>query len=370
MRHLYKFIFRISLAVIASLVPACGDSQVSTDHNRPKKAVSVTSAAQEVPAPSDLQPGEVWEDGRRYFVLNVPNSADLTSPEILMAAEEMGFFDENGIKVNYVGAVPSTQTIPSVLKDLIHTNSGGHVNTTISAIAAGAGILAVAQKTESSQRVPHMVAIVKIDSPIKTAHDLIGKKIGSPSAQGCSGYFHLAYMLKHGIEDPKNAADLLVIKEAVIEQALRQGDVDAALMHKTPEYFENNREFRVLFSDYDIWENRGGGTPFFFRLDFIKSRPDVIRGFTAAMAETANWANAHPRENREITARRTKADLNSITERYYAPDAIIKEESVTVWLDVLKQFKEVTRDVPLDQIYTNEFNPYNKSQGLQPEVSG
>lgn len=306
----------------------------------------------------DLKPGEVFEAGRKYYVLNVPNSAELTSPEILMAAEENGFFDENGIQINYIGAVPSTQTIPSVLKKIIHTNSGGHVNTTISAIAAGAQILAVAQKTESTERVPHMVAIVKIDSPIKTAKDMVGRKIGSPSATGCSGYFPLAFLRKHGVEDQKNAIEQVIIKETLIEQALRQGDIDVALMHKTPEYFLNNGEFRVLFSDYDIWENRGGGTPFFFHLDFIKERPDVIRGFAAAMAKTANWANDNPQLNREITARRANVDVNKVTERYYAPNAIIKAESVEVWMDLLIEYKEISKAVDLNKVYTNEFNPY------------
>ncbi|MDR2140386.1 MAG: ABC transporter substrate-binding protein [Deltaproteobacteria bacterium] len=356
-----RFILAFILLALAALPLACGNNDsVSQGHNL---APNLTSKAESAPssAPADLTEDEVWENGRKYFVLKVPNSADLSSPEILMAAEENGFFAENGIKVNFIGAVPSSQTIPSVLKGLIHTNSGGHVNTTIAAIAAGAKIKAVAQKTESTQRVPHMVAIVKKDSPIKTAQDLVGKKIGSPGSSGCNGYFHMAFMRKHGIADVKNVASLVVIKEPVIEQALRQGDVDVALMHKIPEYFANNDEFRVIFSDYDIWENRGGGTPFFFHLDIIKNRPDVIRGFATAMAKTANWANEHPLENRQITARRTKSDINKVTERYYAPNAIIKAESVTVWIDFLKEYNELTVDVPLDKIYTNEFNPYYKS---------
>jgi ABC-type nitrate/sulfonate/bicarbonate transport system substrate-binding protein len=332
------------------LFGGCGEDATSA-----KKAPKETASTQAAP---ELQEGEVLEDGRRYFVLNVPNSADLTSPEILMVAEENGYFKENGIKLNFVGLVTQTEVISSVLQGHIHTNSGGHVNTTIAAIAAGAKIKAVAQKTESTQRVPHMVAIVKIDSPLKTAADLVGKKIGSPGAQGCNGYFHLAFLRKHGIPDPKNSAELVVVKEPLLEQALRQGDVDAALLHKTPDYFENSGEFRVLFSDYDIWENRGGGTPFFFSEGFIAKRPDVIKGFASAMSKTADWANLNPLETRQITARRTNTDINKITERYYAPHAIIKEESVTVWLDILKEFGEITEILPLDRIYTNEYNPY------------
>ncbi|MDR2422506.1 MAG: ABC transporter substrate-binding protein [Deltaproteobacteria bacterium] len=353
-----KNIIRLFIALIGviGLAAACGDGDaVSLGQNLPPTAEAAKDASE---APADLKEGEVWEAGRRYFVIKVPNTAELTSPEILMAAEENGHFAENGIKLNYVGAVPTTQTIPSVLKGIIHTNAGGHVNTTISAIAAGAKIMAVAQKTESTERVPHMVAIVKIDSPIKSAQDMMGKKIGSPSATGCSGYFPLAFLRKFGVKDQKNAIEQVIIKETLIEQALRQGDVDVALMHKTPEYFENNGEFRVLFSDYDIWENRGGGTPFYFHLDFIKAHPEVVRGFAAAMAKTANWASANPRLNREITARRTKTDVNSITERYYAPNAIIKEESVTVWMDLLLEYNELTQEVDLNRVYTNEFNPF------------
>ncbi|MDR1578209.1 MAG: ABC transporter substrate-binding protein [Deltaproteobacteria bacterium] len=340
---------------------ACGNDQAATTGQNPPPAAGSQSQASGSPPPADLAEGEIWENGKKYFVLKLPSSVDVASPEILMTAEENGFFEESGLKAEYVGSVPSNQTIPSVLKDIIHVNGRGHVNTTIAAIAAGAKIKAVAQKTESTEIYPHMVAIVKLDSPINTAQDLVGKKIGSPGAQGCNGYFHMAYLRKFGIPDVKNAADLIVIKETVIEQALRQGDIDVALTHKLPEYYANNKEFRVIFSDYDIWENRGGGTPYYFNLEFIKKRPDVVRGFSLAMAKTANWANQHPRENREITARRFKMDVNAITDRFYAPDAIIKEETVTVWLDLLQEFKEIPSSIPLDKIYTNEFNPYYKS---------
>ncbi|MDR1578205.1 MAG: ABC transporter substrate-binding protein [Deltaproteobacteria bacterium] len=323
-------------------------------------ANSVSSSSSASPAPADLAEGEIWENGQKYFVLNVPNSANLLSPEIFMAGEENGFFAENGIKLNYVGAVPNPQAIPSVLKGIIHVNSGGHVNTTISAISAGAKIKAVSAKTETTERIPHMVAIVKKDSQIKTATDLVGKKFASTTSQGCSGYFHLAYMKKNGIPDVKNASELVVLKEQVIEQALRQGDINIGLMHKNPIDYVTNDEFDVIFTDYDIWENRGGGVLFYLSLDFINKRPDIVRKFVDTMARTVNWANAHPQENREITARRFKADINVVKEAYYAPNAIILPETVTVWVDLLKEFKEIPGDVPLEKIYTNEFNPYFK----------
>ncbi|MDR1608485.1 MAG: ABC transporter substrate-binding protein [Deltaproteobacteria bacterium] len=370
MKFFFSF-FGLFLAFI--FLASCGDNNSApTGQNQAPAAGSQSKSSaqpsaaspakpQEAAPPADLAEDEVWENGKKYFVLKLPVSVDAPSPEIFLSAEENGFFEQSGLKTNYVGSVPGNQTLPSILKGIIHTNGRGHVNTTIAAISAGAKIKAVAQKTESTKKQPHMVAIVKKDSPINTAQDLVGKKIGSPGSSGCNGYFHLAYLRQAGIPDVKNAADLVVIKEAVIEQALRQGDIDVALTHKLPDYYATNDEFRVIFSDYDIWENRGGGTPYFFSLDFIKNRPDVVRAFATAMAKTANWANEHPLENREITARRFKMDINVVTERYYAPNAIIQPDTVTVWLELLEEFKEIQPGLPLDKIFTNEFNPFYKS---------
>ncbi|MDR1578208.1 MAG: ABC transporter substrate-binding protein [Deltaproteobacteria bacterium] len=347
------------LFFVAFFLASCGSENTGTVSQAPAPAVK--SGIDKSGTPTKLAEGEVWENGQKYFVLNVPYSPEPTSPDLLVTGEENGFFEEYGIKLKSVGAVPGNQVIPSVLKGLIHTNSGGHINTTIAAISAGAKIKAVSQKTETSQRIPHKVAIVRTNSPIRTAHDLVGKKIGTSSVSGCSGYFSLAYMRKFGIPDVKNASNLVVIKEVVLEQALRQGDVDVSLMHKVPEYYAKSKEFEVIFTDYDIWENRGGGTPNFFHLDFIAQHPDVVRNFVAAMAKTVNWANDHPLENRQITARRFNIDVNTVTERYYAPNAIIKDDSVTVWVDVLKEFNEIPEAVPSEKIYTNEFNPYYTS---------
>ncbi|MDR1576756.1 MAG: ABC transporter substrate-binding protein [Deltaproteobacteria bacterium] len=376
----FASMFALFLSLVFSVGCGSGDKPQSSgsDKTIPSAAVAKATATPAGPAVSpppsagsadpaasapELKEGEIWENGKKYYVLNAPNSLDPTSPENLVVASHLGYFDEQGIKINFVGAVPSGQQIPSVLTGILHMG-GGHVNTAISAIAAGAKIKAVVQRTESSQKIPHMVAVVKIDSDIKTAKDLGGKKLGTPGAQGCNGYFHLAFLRKHGIPDPKNYTEMVVIKEALLEQALRQGDIDAALFHRTPSYFDNNKEFRVFFSDYDIWENRGGGTPYYMSTDFIAKRPDVVRGFATAMAKTNNWANERPFETRKITADRAKTDVNKVMERYFSPDGIIKPESVTVWIDILQEFKEISGDIPLDKIFTNELNPFYRETQL------
>lgn len=144
--------------------------------------------------------------------------------------------------------------------------------------------------------------------------------------------------------------------EAQLDQALRQGNIDLAMMHKTADFIQERGEFTVLFSDFDVWEAIGGATPAYFSENFIKEKPDVVKRFVAAVAKTNNWANANPDKAIEITAKRAKVDPKTIKPGYYAKDAVILEETVTVWIDLLTDFNEIRAGIKPEQIYTNEFN--------------
>lgn len=120
------------------------------------------------------------------------------------------------------------------------------------------------------------------------------------------------------------------------------------------------REFRYLFSDYEVWGTKAGATPLYFTEKFIKEKPDVVSRFVTAMANSIRWQTEHPEEAREITAKRAKLDISQVRPRYFAPDGIIKEDSIQMWIDMLTEFGEIKPGIKPEQIYTNEFNPYYK----------
>ncbi|HWR56000.1 MAG TPA: ABC transporter substrate-binding protein, partial [Negativicutes bacterium] len=74
-----------------------------------------------------------------------------------------------------------------------------------------------------------------------------------------------------------------------------------------------------------------------------------------------NWCNANPDKAAEITAKRANIDPKTVKRTRYAPDGIIKDETVTVWIDLLRDFNEIKGDIKPAQIYTNEFNPYARN---------
>jgi ABC-type nitrate/sulfonate/bicarbonate transport system substrate-binding protein len=355
-----KFLAFIAPLTFAAAIFAwafgCGDNPGSAEAPIPPAAGKAQSAANG--AASGTDPAKRDSSPKQLTVLKVPFPSEPSAPSKILIGDERGEFQKRNLKLDFIGVIPTTQLVAAVVSGQIDVSHGSHINRTIAGISAGAKIKAVVAGTETSKRVPHMIAIVPKNSAIKTPQDLVGKKIGIPTIGGCNEYTPYAWLDKHGIKNPKSKIEVTVIAEKNLEQVLRQGDIDVAMTHKVPEETLKKGEFDIVFSDYDVWGEDGGNTPQYFSLQFIQDHPDVVSQFVAAVADTMNWANANPKEAIEITAKRTNMDVNRLAERYYAPDGIIKPATADVWIKLLTEFGEIKPGITREQIYTNEFNPY------------
>lgn len=291
--------------------------------------------------------------------LDVIKIPDIHMPTYLYSpyiAEAKGFFAEEGIKPQFTGMIPPGQHVAAVASG---TNDVGylHVNRTIAGIAGGAKIKAVAADTLTTKDFPHMEFVVLENSPLKKPTDIIGKKVGIIAMGGCNEYTPYEILAKNGITDPKGKFEFVVIPIGNEEQALRSGQVDVVGYHGHPADMFKRGGVRVLFNDYDVWGTVGGSCPWYFTEKFIKEKPDVVRRFVRAMAKTTDWINAHQQEAIEIQAQRLNFDAQKIVPMYFAEHALIKEDTVQVWLDILKKYGEIKEYAP-SSIYTNEFNDY------------
>lgn len=294
------------------------------------------------------------------FTLNVASPSDLTGVVVYWIAEEQGFAKEENIKFNYVGAVAAGQLVASVVAGKLDIG-GAHVNRTIAGINAGAKVRAVAANTETTKEIPHMTYVVSKTSGINSPKDLFGKKVGLAAFGGCNEYTPYAYLLNAGEAEPKGKFQIATVQSPPkLKQALSQGEVDVAGLHENPDNVLKSGEFKVLFTDYDIWKDIGGATPYYFSTKFIAEHPDVVRRFVRVIAKTNNWANANPDKAREVTARRGKVDVATIRRSYFAPNATIKEETVQVWIDLLLKFNEIKPGIKSGDVYTNEYNDLAK----------
>ncbi|HEX9059222.1 MAG TPA: ABC transporter substrate-binding protein [Clostridia bacterium] len=323
------------ILMVFSQLTGCGKEQ---DAKKDQKATNEYSTVQKEPD-----------------VIKLPLPSSVIGVSIYDIAEELGFPKEENLKFEFVGAVDPGQLVASVVAGKIDVG-GAHINRTIAGISAGAKIKAVVAQTVTTKEIPHMTYITEAGSPINSAADLAGKRLGIYAFGGCNEYIPYGYMLKNGIDAPKGKFKIVVAPESKLEQALKQKEVDIIGLHDSPSNILKRGNYKVVFSDYDVWEEIGGGTPLYFSQKFIKEKPDVVRRFVKVIAKTNSWVNKNPQKAVEITAKKYKVNPEILRSNIYVEDGVIKDETVTVWIDLLKKFGEIKSDIKPSDIYTNEFN--------------
>lgn len=313
--------------------------------------LALSACSQTKPATEAVNP-----DGNALLDVRIPDIYGPTSLFHPYIADAKGFYKEAGINPIFTGVTPPGQIVSAVVAG---DNDIGylHVNRTINGIAAGAKIKAVVANEETSKELPHMEYVVLDDGPLKTPTDIIGKKIGLIAIGGCNEYTPYEILRKYGIDNPKGQFEIIVIPAGNEEQVLRSKEVDVVGFHGHPVDAFANGNLRVLFDDYDVWGTVGGATPFYFREDFIENNPETVRRFVAAHIKTSQWIKENLEEAKKIQAERVGLKPDQISYLGSRDDGIIKEESIQVWLDVLKQYNELKVDLKATDVYTNEFNP-------------
>jgi ABC-type nitrate/sulfonate/bicarbonate transport system substrate-binding protein len=295
---------------------------------------------------------------KEYYEIRIPDNYETSTVYPPYLAEELGFFEKEGVKPVFTGAIPPGQHIAAVVAG---NNDVGlmHINRTIVGIQGGAKIKAVVGNSETTSEYPHMEFIVLENSKIKEPKDLVGKKIGVASVGGCNEYTPYEWVKKNiGLKDPRGQFELVLIPAGNEETALRTGDVDVVGLHGHPIAIFNHGGVRMLFDDYMVWKTVGGQGPYYFREDFIKDNPDAVRRFVSAIAKTNNWYNAHMEEAKALHAKRVGVDPKDVSVQYKTPNGIIKEDTVQLWIDLLREYGELKKPLTADQIYTNDFNEF------------
>ncbi|MGE7603453.1 ABC transporter substrate-binding protein [Peribacillus sp. NPDC097675] len=307
------------------------------------------------------------EDGYEKVELKYQGYAGtVLYPEL---AEDLGYLDP--IKLDWVGNVNGgPQDIQTAATG--QTDFGGAFNGAIIKLkSSGAPIKSVIGYYGSDEDTYVGYYTLK-GSPIKEARDLIGKKVG---VNTLGAHLELAlkeYLKQNGLTDDEiKQVTLVVVPASNAEQTLRQKQIDVvALNGAARDRALDNGGISKLFSDYDLFGTFTAGS-YVFTDKFIKENPNTVKKFVEATAKAIEWSRTTPRE--EVIARFTsiieKRDRkeDSETVQYWkspgvaAKGGYILESEFQVWMDWLEDNGEIKKgQVKLDDVYTNEFNPYTK----------
>ncbi|GCE75397.1 ABC transporter substrate-binding protein [Cellulomonas biazotea] len=283
-------------------------------------------------------------------------------------AEDLGYFED--VTLEWIGDVTGG---PASIQATAtgETDFGGAFNGAIVKLrSSGARITSVIgyygsdDKTYGGYYVPE-------DSPIQGAHDLLGKKIGINTLGAQSEFVIREWLTREGLtKDEIAQVELTVVPPINAEQVLREGQVDvSALSFVQKDVAEARGGLRSLFSEKDLFGEFTYGS-LVFRDEFVEENPEAVADFVQGVARAIRWAQVSPVE--EVRERYTRI----ITERgrdettdlipvwkstgIAGPGGVIAEEEISTWVDWLVREGELEEgQVALDDLYTNEFNPYD-----------
>jgi NitT/TauT family transport system substrate-binding protein len=147
-------------------------------------------------------------------------------------AEEMGFFAEQGIAVNYVLFPSASEVIPSISKGQVDAAAVGINAATLNALAQNFGIKLVADTGTQFPGFPLNIIVVtnEMAGTIKGPADLKGHKIAlTPPGLGTASGFLLSKYLAQANLTP-NDVDIVPLNFADQVAALTNRSVDAGMM--------------------------------------------------------------------------------------------------------------------------------------------
>ena len=299
----------------------------------------------------------------------------LGSVSYIELGEELGYLAP--LRLKWIGSVlGGPESIQAVSIGDVDFG-GAATGSVIKLIAAGAPITQVI----ASGGVDNLTwggYFVLEGSPLRSARDLIGKKI-SVNTLGAHAEFMIREWLTRGglTRDEIKQVTLVVTPPINGEQILRQGGIDvAALSGILRDKALERGGIRALFTDRELFGDFNSSTSV-LRKKFIVEHPAAARKFVEATARAIEWARHQPpdvvRERlHTILARRGRGEDPSLA-RYWrsvgvkSAGGVLADGDMQIWIKWLT----AQGDVKVGQLgsvssfYTNEFNPYDENAAVR-----
>lgn len=282
-------------------------------------------------------------------------------------AEDLGYLGD--VKLKWIGnTISGPQDIQAATTG--DTDFGGAFNGAIVKLAAAkAPVKAVIGYYGANAQTFNGFYVLD-GSPIKSARDLIGKKIGVNTLGAHAEAVTKTYLARNGLTDTEiEQVQLVVVPPVNTEQSLRQGQIDVASLSQTLRDRAVERGgIHPLYTDFELLGTFTAGS-YVVRDDFIRKNPDTVRAFVAGTAKAIEWTKTQPRAAviarfEAILRKRGRNEDNGQLKFWKSSGVagkggVIADKEFSTWVDWLSREGELKgKQVDPGDIYTNEFNPF------------
>lgn len=242
---------------------------------------ALAAAAAGVPAAAQTE--------TKITVLNVP--VDVSAMPYY--ALDKGFFQKRGLSVE-IAAMGNTAQIISALVSGSAQFGAGSTTGVAQARERGIVIDMVAPAGIYTSAVRSHGLIVRADSPIHSAHDLVGKTVAIAGLKSIAEVALDAYLDKNGVEP--SSVKTIELAYGVMIPGVAAGRIDAASI-EAPFLDEALAQgMRSIANVYDAIAPQWVVGAFYATDDYVKAHPDIVKKYAAAIDEAADWGNRNPVE--------------------------------------------------------------------------
>lgn len=264
-------------------------------------------------------------------------------------AERLGFYTEEGIRLEVTGETQPSLQIPSILRG---NNDVGtfHPNTIAVAKAGGAQVTGVVQGgiEPTDPKIPdkfrHMWWFINPAKYPNVQHfadlkNIPGKlKVSTITRNICADFLHNKLADKYGV--PRDKFEWVTMPDIQATQALKQGLVDVSPVHPPFYYGMAQAGARKFADSFEAGIGKGAGlTYYIFRDEFIQKHPEQVAAFARAATKAQKWANNNPEKAQRLTE---EAIGVPVTGNHYYSETVEIDESLTVpWIKDLEDNKVI-----------------------------
>ena len=289
----------------------------------------------------------------------------------LQLADALGYLD--GLKLEKVGdTTGGPMSLQALASNQTDIGASAFYGAITQLVATGVPIKAVVPVYGSNDEL-NQKFVVPADSPVKSARDLIGKKIAVNTLGANSEAVLDTWFDQEGLtKDEQDQITLVVLPPLNTPDALDKGQVDAALMSYVGyKSATETMDLRTLVTDIDVVGPYTGGG-FTMREDFMHENPQTTRTLVEGVAKAVNFIETHDKQ-KVFDALFPYLKENGY-EDYIEPieanfpgtlgvpaEPVIADQDIELWLDWLESRGDVdTGAIEPSDVYTNEYNPYAK----------
>jgi NitT/TauT family transport system substrate-binding protein len=202
-------------------------------------------------------------------------------------AQEMGFFQKNGLNVELIPGKNGSAMVAAVAGNAADIGYSD-VGALSKAYSKGIKLIAVAPAALWTDAAPVNQVIVAKNSTIHSAKDFNGKVFAVPGLATGSEYASRAWIDKNGGDS--NTVKFIELPYPAMGPALDAGRIDAAYVAE-PFLTPAKKDGRLLAYADDAIAKLNLRTVWFATPEWAAAHPDLVNRFAAAMRETAIWAN-------------------------------------------------------------------------------